>query len=535
MTLHFTEASPRHGFPAVRLLFSFFLPIFLLLKICRVSEKVGAMGFAFVRLWMSALAFLCVAAPAQADRFDPVRETIREQLVENGVPSVAVAVLQDGKVVWEEGFGWADREKRIAADAHTMYSLASISKPITTTGLMTLVQSGKIDLDRPADDYLGAAKLNARVGDARAATVRRVAGHTSGLPLHYQFFYEDEPVARPPMGETIQRYANLVSAPGARYQYSNLGFGILDEIISRTSGLSYADFMRREVFLPLGLTRTSVDIGPGLEAFAATRYGRNGEPIPFYTFDHPGASAVFSSAHDLIRFAGFHLKNRLPGQKPILNAASIDEMQRPVDPQAVREDGSGYGVGFNVRTKDGYRVVSHSGGMGGVATIMQIFPDRNIALVVLTNSSSPAPRIIADKIAAIMLPGWKPSPIPAEPQTLPFAPTPALAGTWKGTLSTPEKTLPVELVFQPDGLIRAAFGEQLPTLVSKGRFENDVFSGDLNARVPNTDVQRFSYFVRLTLELDGATLRGAATAIGDMDNDRVRNAVAHWLSLTRQP
>jgi CubicO group peptidase (beta-lactamase class C family) len=484
-------------------------------------------------VWVLVLCFSAI--PAQADRFDPVRVAIREQIVENGVPSVAVAVMQNGKIVWEEGFGWADREKQIAADAHTMYSLASISKPITTTGLMTLVQGGKVDLDRPADDYLGNAKLTARVGDARAATVRRVAGHTAGLPLHYQFFYEDEAVARPPMGETIRRYANLVSAPGERYQYSNLGFGILDHIISRVSGSSYADFMRREVFLPLGLTRTTVDIGAGLEPYTAMRYDRNGQPIPFYTFDHPGGSAVFSSAHDLVRFAGFHLKNRLPGQKQILSAAMIDEMHRPIDPQADREEGSGYGIGFSVRTKDGYRVVSHSGGMAGVATSMQLFPDRNVAIVVLTNSSSAAPRIIADKIAAIMLPGWKASPVPTEPETPPFSPAPDLAGTWKGTLSTPETEMPVELVFQNDGLIRATFGNQLPTLVSKARFERGFFDGDLNARISNPDLGRYSYFVHLALKLDGTTLRGAATAIGDTDNDRVRNALTHWLSLTKQP
>lgn len=491
----------------------------------------------FVRMGrlIGVLALLCATSPAFADRFDPVRTAIREQIVESGVPSIAVAVMQDGKIIWEEGFGWADREKQIAADAHTMYSLASISKPITATGLMTLVKSGKIDLDRPADDYLGNAKLTARVGDARDATVRRIAGHTAGLPLYYQFFYEDEPVARPPMGETIQRYANLVSAPGERFQYSNLGFGILDHIISRVSGSSYADLMRREVFLPLGLTRTTVDIGPGLEPYTATRYDQNGRPIPFYTFDHPGGSAVFSSAHDLVRFAGFHLKNRLPGQKQILGAAMIDEMHRPIDPQADREEGSGYGIGFNVRTKDGYRVVSHSGGMAGVATIMQLFPDRNVAIVVLTNSSSAAPRIIADKIAATMLPGWKPSPVPTEPETRPFSPTPALVGTWKGTLSTPETEMPVELVFQNDGLIRATFGNQLPTLVSKARFERGFFDGDLNARIPNPDVRRYSYFVHLALKLDGAMLRGAATAIGDRDNDRVRNALTHWLSLTKQP
>ena len=74
----------------------------------------------------------------------------------------------------------------------------------------------------------------ARVGNAGDATVRRVANHTSGLPLHYQFFYADEPYRRPAMDETIRRYGNLVTAPGERYQYSNLGYGVIDYVIACT-------------------------------------------------------------------------------------------------------------------------------------------------------------------------------------------------------------------------------------------------------------------------------------------------------------
>src|SRR5689334_12896661 len=124
----------------------------------------------------------------QGNRFDSVRAFIHERLVEDVLPSIAVAVAHQGQIVWEEGFGWADREKRILASSHTMYSLASISKPITATGLMILRERGVLDLDRPIDDYLGEAKVVARVGDAEMATVRRVANHTSGLPLHYHFF-----------------------------------------------------------------------------------------------------------------------------------------------------------------------------------------------------------------------------------------------------------------------------------------------------------------------------------------------------------
>ena len=74
---------------------------------------------------------------------------------------------------------------------------------------MTLVAAHKIDLDRPVDDYLGSAKLRARIGSARDATVRRVANHSAGLPEHYQFFYEDEPWRRPSMDETILRFGTF--------------------------------------------------------------------------------------------------------------------------------------------------------------------------------------------------------------------------------------------------------------------------------------------------------------------------------------
>jgi CubicO group peptidase (beta-lactamase class C family) len=223
----------------------------------------------------------CLPLRAANDKFEPARNLIRQQLVQNHVPSIAVAVAQHGHIVWEQGFGWANREERILADEHTMYSLASISKPFTATGLMTLVEAGKIDLDRPINDYLGDAKLNSRVGDAKDATVRRVANHTSGLPLHYHFFYPNEPWKKPSMDETILRYGNLIVAPGEKYEYSNLGFGVIDYVIERTSGIPFADYMRQAVFEPLGLTHTSVNVGPGLEKFQAQRYTEDGSPIPF--------------------------------------------------------------------------------------------------------------------------------------------------------------------------------------------------------------------------------------------------------------
>lgn len=354
-------------------------------------------------------AIVLIAGPATA-QFEEVRAQITHEIVEQGVPSLAVAVAQNGKIIWEEGFGWADREKRIPATEHIMYSLASISKPITATGLMMLVERGLVDLDKPINDYLGEEKLNGRAFDASGATVRLVANHTSGLPLHYQFFYRDEPYRRPTMDETIRRYANLVTPPGERSQYSNLGYGIIDYVLERVSGKSYPDFMREEVFVPLGLTRTSVHIGSGLEDFTATRYTPDGTPYPFYDFDHPGGSAVFSSAHDLVRFGMFHLKNHLADQRQIISDDAIDEMHTPT---ALEEEGNGYGIGWASRTNDrGLHTVSHSGGMGGVSTNLVLLPDQNAAVVVLCNGRSALPSEISQEIIAVLAPGKTEEPEP---------------------------------------------------------------------------------------------------------------------------
>lgn len=471
------------------------------------------------------------AAAPEARRFEGVRELIRSALVERSVPSVAVAVAKDGRILWEEGFGWADRERRVPATAHTMYSVASISKPITATGLMTLVQAGRIDLDRPANDYLGAVKLRARVGDASQATVRRVANHTSGLPVHYQFYYADEPFHRPSMDETLLRYGNLVIPPGERFVYSNLGYGVLDSIIARVSGASYAEFMRREVFIPLGLTRTSVDIGPGLEAYAATRYGEDGLPIPFYDFDHPGASAVFSSAHDLARFGLFHLKAHLRDQQAILSDEAIDEMHRSTSGGDPNRDAS-YGFGFFVGDDSGYRTVAHGGGMGGVSTNLTLFPDERLAVVVLSNANSSLTREVYERIVAAMLPRWRRWEPTAPAQASSAQVQTQVPGEWRGMLSTPEKDVPLRLQFLPGGEVHAQLAEQLPALVADPHWDGGVFTGELFSRIGTPDTERYDYSIHLDLTLRGDVLNGAASATG-VAGPRVRNSLAHWVELRK--
>ena len=446
------------------------------------------------------------------DQFESIRTLIRTQMQVRNVPSIAVAVAQGDHIVWEQGFGWADRERHIPADANTMYSLASISKPLTATALMTLVSAGKIDLDKPINDYLGDAKIRARVGDANDATVRRVANHSSGLPEHYQFFYRNESWRAPSMDETIRRFGNLVTAPGERYQYSNLGYGLLDYIIERASGRSFADYMREEVFLKLGMTRSAVGNDTELAQYEATRYdGDDVTPIVYYDTDHPGASEIYSSAHDMALFGMFSLKAHLPNQSAILPDGLIDEMQKPT---MFSHPGDGYGIGWESDSTGGATIVSHSGGMPGVATWLRLVPARKLVIVVLCNEDDRLAHTVADAITEKLVTGWKP-PAAAAPRPA-FVPPPELVGRWEGTVETYRSSTPFHLEVAPSGEIRIKLGDQLATILDQISFRDGTLHGMFRGEIDVPEAARRPYILSVSLTLrDGKVLNGAITARAD--------------------
>lgn len=461
------------------------------------------------------LALLLSLSAFAADRFDKLRDSIRSQMTTQQAPSITVGVAKDGKVIWEESFGWADRERRILATPNTMYSLASISKTMTGTALMTLVQAGKLDLDHPINDYLKDAKLQAHIGDVNDATVRRVANHTSGLPEYYQEFYENEPWSPPSPAETIRRFGWLMSPPGEKFEYSNLGYGILSHLIEQVSGRSYADYMRETVFLPLGMNRTSVEVDPALRDFEATRYGVDGLPVPPYVTDHPGASDIYSSAHDLLLFGMFQLKQHLPEQAPILSDINIDAMHEPTMKDS---EGGGYGVGWATIRKNNITMLAHTGGMTGVQTELRIIPSEHLVVVVLCNAEIwDLPTDIADQIMGTLLPQWKrPADVPHVPVANPPLPA-AITGVWKGEVATYERDLPMTLTVTPAGEVHIKLGDQLESLVTHPHFTQDGYlRGILNGSLIIKDGVRRPYVLTFGLKLrDAKTLSGEIVAHAD--------------------
>ena len=145
--------------------------------------------------------------------------------------------------------------------------------------------------------------------------------------MHWHLFYADKPQRVPGMDESIRRYGILVRPPGEAYEYSNFGYGILGHILARTSGKTYADFMRKEVFEPLGMTRTMILTEPGRVDNVAAKYDAAKKELPVSDFDHQGASAAYASVHDLVRFGMFRLGDEIPGQKRILKGETLAAMR----------------------------------------------------------------------------------------------------------------------------------------------------------------------------------------------------------------
>ncbi len=482
-----------------------------------------------------------VSAQPSRTRFEGVRRGIQQAVEKGEAPSIAVAVAIEGKIVWEEGFGWADIEKRISATHHTRYSIASVTKPFTATAIMILAQRGLVDLNRPVNDYLDkTAQLTGYAGNASQAIVRHLLQHRSGLPeSHAQFFYADEKFTKPSMDDNIRHYGILVNPPGERYGYSNLGYGILEHIIARVSGKSYEDFLQTEIFLPLNLTKTTVR---PLKNATAIIYDGNKTPIPFYDFGHRGASAVYSSVHDVVRFGMFHLKAHLSDQKPILTDATVDQMVNDNHTTGIVGGLYGtdwfYGLGWEGRDQSeyGYRWYGHDGGMPGVSAQLMLFPEKKIAIVVLSNGRQDLTYKLIEKIADVVLPDYpevrKKDPINGvRPKPKPFAPNAELLGEWKGEIKTWNGVVPVSMTFQPDTDVHITVGEEMKMLVNYTRFENGRFSGYCNGAISTPDAVQYPHYLRINLTLRDNTLSGAVVA--ETSGSRSHYQLPSWIKLTK--
>lgn len=480
-----------------------------------------------------------VTPPAE---FKTIRDYIEEKIRTGIVPSLVIMVVKDNRTIWAEAFGYADLEKKRPATLNSIYKIASISKPITVTGLMTLVDRGLVNLDRPANDYLPDAKLRAYAGSANAMTLRRLANHTSGLPIHENLFYDGAQPLSP--GETIRRYGFAAWEPGTHFQYSNLGTATLGFITEAVSKTPWARYLKHTLFDQLGMSRTFAELPPGHEKDAVGKYGpdltiqydydlagRFVRTGPHAT-DHPGGSSMWSSASDLVRFARMHINGGVLDGVRILSEASVRAMQDfTVDDD--NERWRKYGVGWWNDTSLGQRNFGHSGGGPGMGAMLSAYPDSNTVTVVLTNYFGAMATEVAKRLARVLLPNSPATASRIEQQTsapAPSATTNPLTGTWRGKLVYSEGDIPLRLVIHENAIAEVAFGRSPLAKLNEVTFRKNGFTGSTEGVLIRRPGFQGVSILEFQLRLEGNRMIGICDTYA-----KGYFELAHWVELEKQP
>lgn len=475
--------------------------------------------------------------PKIDSRLQSVRSDIIELVSSGEVPSISIAVAKDGEIIWEESFGYSDLENQIKATPHTKYRSASIAKTITATGLMTLVEQGLVDLDKPILEYIPDISMKSFVGNEEEITVRQILNHRSGLAPYCAQYFEDDNEEPLDFHEIANRYGIFAFPPDWTYIYSNLGYELAGYLITQVSGINYSEYIQENVFLPLGMNNSVVYEKGLVVKDRALCYRKDLQPLPDYYAAYPGAEDIFFSAHDLILFAMFHLKNHLPEQNAIISDESIDKMQEYNPP-----DNKRYGIGWSFDVDyTSYRAVYHGGSGPGSGNIMRLFPSENLAFVILCNTGGLSEYIIDlhDDICNAMVPGFvNAEDIQEEPQQeqsiieekkLPDQ----YFGYWNGKIATYEGDIPVTLkVDQDNGFIIKINDDeeaQIETAVLSENFLLGYFTGT----IPTSDGINHSDKIRLAIVRDGDVLYGQATIDHSVEELDVKYELSSWIKLEK--
>lgn len=342
-----------------------------------------------------------------AEKRTQIEAAVSKFMSTTHVPGLSVAVLENAELEWAEGFGFADLENHVPATEFTLYRLASISKSLSATGAMELVEKGKLDLDAPVQKYCPAFPQKSGV-----ITTRLVMGHLAGI-RHYKSSSQDDPEIGntkhfdDPIQAGLDFFKNdpLLSEPGKQFHYSTQGYTLVGCVMQGVSGANYAEYMRQDVFVPAGMEHTVVDDRFSIIPYR-TRYYQKTESGTVENADFldssykiPGGGWL-SSAADMARFEIAILNGKL------LKPAVRDLMWTPLKPSEGQP--SGYALGWGTLTEDGIRYVGHDGGQQGTSTNFFIAPEKRAGVVVLANMEGVPVDELSKQILKIVLQGTGP-------------------------------------------------------------------------------------------------------------------------------
>ena len=334
------------------------------------------------------------AARAQANLATVVselREKLRADVAADSVGGITAAVVVGDRMVWAEGFGWADRDRRIPAGVETIYRIGSVSKTFTAVALAQLVDRGVLRLDDPVERYLPEVRnlANARPG-ARPITFRQLASHTAGLAREPRL----EDAAAGPIAQWEEKVLASIpttsfdTVPGARFAYSNIGYGVLGLAISRAAKMPFTQMIEQRIFAPLEMTHSTYVIDDRLRPWLSVGYesSRTGIDTAVPAREHLGRGykvpngGIYSTVGDLARF----IASLTGASTPVLSDSMRRVMQTVQTPER-RAFGYGLGLQIDVEPDGTQRIMGHGGGMAGY-TAQIVFDTRSrVGVILLRN------------------------------------------------------------------------------------------------------------------------------------------------------
>ena len=326
----------------------------------------------------SAAAVPSAAAASPSARYaaavEESRQLARALVAGDNVPGLSVAVAVDGKIVWAEGFGWADVESRTPVTPQTRFRLGALSKPLTAFAAALLHDRGRLDLDAPIQRYVPAYPAK-----KWTVTTRQLMGDVAGVHRIRGDNNDAMPVEHcASINEAVALLVEdpLLFEPGTEHRYSIWGWVLVSAVVEGAAGEPFDRFMTRQVFEPLGMARTVVLETEGLDNVA--HQGRR----PDYSCA-AGAGAFLSTPTDLVRFGSAMLK---PG---LLKAETIAAFETPT--RLASGSSTTYALGWTVKSVplagEPARIASHRGSPAGGTVSLITFPDRGVAIAAAANKT----------------------------------------------------------------------------------------------------------------------------------------------------
>ena len=325
-----------------------------------------------------------------------------EAMAEWKIPGMAVAIVQDGDIALLKAYGQRDVEAGLPVTTETQFTICSITKTFTATGLATLVDEGRLDWSKPVRDYVPEFRLHDPVATDRI-TVRDLLCHHSGLSRH-DWIWMPGDLSRIEMLAAM-RYIEPSRDIRTAYQYSNLGYNAASIVAERISGKTWEDFTRTRLTGPLDMpvTFTADDLAAAPDAAVPySIYRDNRRRSKLWPIRATAAGAINTSITSIANWMKFLLGEGEFGGRRLLSPALVRELQSPrvhvAAPEFAEFGHSHYGLGFGSHAYRGERVVGHSGGWIGWSTLMQLMPGRKLGVAVFTNRTGAPASILINHV-----------------------------------------------------------------------------------------------------------------------------------------